>query len=504
MDFNFSPSQSIEYKKILLTKVIAEIQNRLKEYKIKDFKPLPHQKAFIKSNAKTTMLLGGNRSGKTTAGISNLILYVLDLHPVHRLTKNAMVWVVGLDTPNHINPILIPRVMEFIPSFMVDSFDKVERRLTLKNGCTIYFKSCDSGVGKFQSAAVDFLWFDEEPPENIWRESYTRTIDKAAPIYITMTPTNGVSWSYHELYTKHDGKLVNVITAKLTDNTYLPQNEVQAFLDRLDESEKLVRLEGRYVQFGSKRIFSREIVDKLEKTIIQPIGFGEIYNGKLIADTNQNSGLKIYKEPNPEDIYVLGVDTSEGVDDNTAMVLLGYNKDNKTIYTSLTFNKVIQPEQIHQTVLAISRYANNPLVIIERNSTGAAIIDRLKQYGINLYIEEKPTLYGTKIGTKLGWHTDGISKAKMIRDTKELLMNTKIKLFSSDILHEIDDYIEDNKGRAKGATGHDDLLMAFMLALQAMLSSQFSEEVFAYEKVELARAAYADVVRPRYADWVKY
>ena len=57
----------------------------------------------------------------------------------------------------------------------------------------IGFKSYDAGREKFQAATLDFVWLDEEPDEDIYTESLTRTNATNGMVYMTFTPLKGMS-----------------------------------------------------------------------------------------------------------------------------------------------------------------------------------------------------------------------------------------------------------------------------------------------------------------------
>ncbi len=520
---------TVEFKKTKLALILKELQRRKDLYNsiyCKDL--LPHQKEFIYSKQKFTVLLGGNRSGKTFAGLFNVILFCLDLHPVYRLKRSLdgeiTVWVVGLDRVNHLAPTLFPRFQSLLPETEIDAIDTRNLEIKLKNGVHVYFKSCDSGASKFQSAAVDFLWFDEEPPEAIWREAITRTIDKSAPVYVTMTPTNGVSWSYSELYQKaenggiKDGEIVKdvkvlfgdrikVIRARMTDNTFLSKDEVENFLKNLDETEKAVRLNGDYISFGDKKVFDAFTLGKLSKTLHEPIWRGEPYGGKVVE--SQNGGLRVYEEPNEvyAGNYVLSADLSEGVGDESALVVLRFMPFQQEAYVVATYHKKLNPEEIHNAILSLARVYYNPLLIIENNSIGGAVLERLKfVYEGQIYVEERVgKTFSTKgeLTTRLGWHTDVASKVKLIRDFKEIVQKFKFILNDVDIYKQMDFFIEDKKGRMRASTGHDDLIMATMIACQALYSNQFQYNIMVHEKEKQA-GRLTGLSRREVEQWVNY
>ena len=53
---------------------------------------------------------------------------------------------------------------------------------TFGNHSKIWFKSCEAGREKFQGSSLDFVWFDEEPPEDIYNECKMRVLDKNGEI----------------------------------------------------------------------------------------------------------------------------------------------------------------------------------------------------------------------------------------------------------------------------------------------------------------------------------
>jgi len=58
---------------------------------------------------------------------------------------------------------------------------------------TLYLKSYDQGRSKWQANTVDFVWFDEEPPEDVYFEGITRTNATKGSVMVTFTPLKGMS-----------------------------------------------------------------------------------------------------------------------------------------------------------------------------------------------------------------------------------------------------------------------------------------------------------------------
>lgn len=55
------------------------------------------------------------------------------------------------------------------------------------------FKSYDQGRRRFQADTLDFIWFDEEPPDDIYFEGVTRTNTTLGLVTLTFTPLKGMS-----------------------------------------------------------------------------------------------------------------------------------------------------------------------------------------------------------------------------------------------------------------------------------------------------------------------
>ena len=58
---------------------------------------------------------------------------------------------------------------------------------------TAGFKSYDQGREKWQGETLDFVWFDEEPPLDVYLEGLTRTNATGGMVYLTFTPLLGMS-----------------------------------------------------------------------------------------------------------------------------------------------------------------------------------------------------------------------------------------------------------------------------------------------------------------------
>lgn len=76
---------------------------------------------------------------------------------------------------------------------VADALDGATIRHASGGVSTLGFKSYDQGRQKWQSETLDFVWFDEEPPMDIYMEGLTRTNATGGMTFITFTPLLGMS-----------------------------------------------------------------------------------------------------------------------------------------------------------------------------------------------------------------------------------------------------------------------------------------------------------------------
>lgn len=250
------------------------------------YKPHAKQLLFHESMATGKLFLGGNRSGKTSAGVIEDLWWITRRHP-YRLIPDTQIRgrVLGDGFENGtINEVLIPTIKRWIlPSDLIngsweDSWSRQDRALTLTNGSFIEFKSYDQDIQKHAGTSRHFIHFDEEPPQNIYIENLIRTVDTAGSWWMTMTPLNGMNWVYDELYLpakEHKLKDIVVFEVSMLDNPHLSESVVDQIMQNIDAAEKEQRLYGKFSEkgglifpeFGEPHLLSDS-----------PFNYGGIYN----------------------------------------------------------------------------------------------------------------------------------------------------------------------------------------------------------------------------------
>lgn len=210
------------------------------------------QKEASASDKAIRALFWGNRVGKTEWGGQETARYALNQHPKRIIDPPIEIWVccpsfeVQEDTTQK-------KLLAYLPPSSIRSTEKLRgnilRRITLKDGTALVFKSYEQGREKFQGVGKRLIWFDEEPPSDIWEECIVRQeAGVQLDIIMTMTPVNGMTWVYDDIYLKTDNPDIFVSEASWEDNPFLLEAQKEQMLRVLKNDESVeVRKYGRFV-----------------------------------------------------------------------------------------------------------------------------------------------------------------------------------------------------------------------------------------------------------------
>ncbi len=189
-------------------------QNRLLSYA-----PYPKQREFHDAGAeyRERLFLAGNRCGKTQAGAFEVAMHLTGIYPEwwagKVFDKPVRAWAAGVtgeSTRDVVQAKLFgpPERKELygtgaIPKeCIVDvsasrglagAIDMASIRHASGGYSSVAFKSYEKGREKWQGAALEVVWMDEESPINIYTEALTRTNETGGIVSMTCTPLLGMS-----------------------------------------------------------------------------------------------------------------------------------------------------------------------------------------------------------------------------------------------------------------------------------------------------------------------
>ncbi|MBR3790420.1 MAG: terminase family protein, partial [Clostridia bacterium] len=223
------------------------------------------QMAFHRCLKRNRWVFGGNRTGKTECGAVETVWLARGNHPFRKNKKNVSCWVVSLSRQVQ-RDVAQSKILHYVDKRWIKEIVMLEgRKSSAENGIIDYillenvfggvskiaFKSCDQGREKFQGASLDFVWFDEEPPEDIFKECKMRVLDKKGEIFGTMTPLKGLTWVYDMIFlNKNNDPEVWHEFISWQDNPFLDAGEVATLMATLSAEELESRCNGKFLDNG--------------------------------------------------------------------------------------------------------------------------------------------------------------------------------------------------------------------------------------------------------------
>lgn len=270
---------------------------RKAENRLTDYRPYRKQRDFHDAGAvsRERLLMAGNQLGKTLSAGAETAMHLTGRYPDwwsgHVKTKPFHAWAAGVtgestrDNPQRIlyGPIGAPGT-GMIPKDAIKDMsprrglaDAVDTLIVQFGGggdvqageCLLGFKSYDQGREKWQGPTLGLVWFDEEPPEDIYSEGLTRTNVDLCPVYVTFTPLLGMSNVVKRfVLDKPPGTHVTTMTIDDVDH-YTPAQRA-AIVASYPAHERDARSKG-IPQLGSGRVFTlSEDAIKVESFKIPP------------------------------------------------------------------------------------------------------------------------------------------------------------------------------------------------------------------------------------------
>jgi phage terminase large subunit-like protein len=117
----------------------------------------------------------------------------------------------------------------------------------------IGLKSYQRGRESFQGETLDYLWFDEEPPADIFTEGLTRTNVNQGPVWVTFTPLLGMSETVRRFLLEPSPDR-SVTTMTIDDVGHFTAEEKAKIIASYPAHEREARTRG-IPTLGSGRIF---------------------------------------------------------------------------------------------------------------------------------------------------------------------------------------------------------------------------------------------------------
>ena len=208
-----------------LLSLLEEREKRKAENRLRGYRAYQKQIEFHGQGRdyRERLFLCANRFGKSEAGAAETAIHLTGEYPDwwtgKRFDKPVRAWVAGVtgeSTRDVVQAKLLgpPAIQDqwgtgYIPKRAIGkvvnargiphAVDLVSIRHRSGGLSELGFKSYERGREKWQGAALEIVWMDEECPLEIYTEALTRTNETGGIIYVTMTPLMGLT-PFLEMY----------------------------------------------------------------------------------------------------------------------------------------------------------------------------------------------------------------------------------------------------------------------------------------------------------------
>lgn len=268
----------------MLAALQSELTRELSFVRLASYRPYPKQIEFHQSGAplgvRERLLIAGNQLGKTVAAGMEHAMHLTGQYPdgwkgavfdepvvgwaaseTSQSTRDTVQRIL-LGQPGAWGTGAIPRAaIAEIKRAAHGVSDAVETILVRHGGggdvqagtSRVTIKTYDQGRERWQGETLDFVWFDEEPPEDIYFEGLTRTNARSGLVTLTFTPLKGMSNVVRRFLHEQPASAV-VTTMTINDAEHYTPEQRAAIIASYPSHEREARVNG-VPTLGSGRVF---------------------------------------------------------------------------------------------------------------------------------------------------------------------------------------------------------------------------------------------------------
>lgn len=416
-------------EKLELLALLEEKERRWNGRRLLEYKPYAKQQDFHAMGAtmRERLLMAANQVGKTLSAAAEVAIHLSGRYPADwkgRKLEHANHWLAGSEsgelTRRGVQRLLLGRDYKTDPGtgmiMLEDIVDITPARgvpelvdtIKVKNRyggvSTISLKSYDQGRGKWQADTVHGVWFDEEPPEDVYFEGLTRTNTTMGMVITTFTPLKGMS-AVVKRFLMDKVPETGVVTMTIDDAEHYTPDQRARIIASYPAHEKEARANG---------------VPTMGSGLIFPV-------------TDESITVAPFKIPSHWPV-IIGLDF--GFDHPTAATLLAWDRDLDVIYVAgeYRYNKdVANPSMTIVHAAAIKPWgAWIPVAwphdgLQHDKDSGKVLKDQYKAQGLNM-LPDKAT-HPPQKGEEEGTGGNGVEAG--LQDMYERMVTGRLKVFST-------------------------------------------------------------------------
>lgn len=436
------------------------------------YDPIPTVKRWLARSKQTNVLVGANKSTKTTMGVVKAIaVYTGIIPPAMRACWNHAA-LVPAHRPRHVRIIvqdytkhwpetIRPLLMDddewgMLPEIWAKNYNPDQHMFYGPDGSYLSIVAIDPKQGDEDRIAntlrgpiIDHTYIDELQRRAVYTESLTRNAtarDGPATVDLGFCPQEGYDWTYDALYlmgySKDDRELpeaeqnpsVNVLRVSMRDNPSVSDEAIQNYLNVLKPWEIAYRVDGKYSARAGDPYFDMDQLEEWRRAGICSAGVHVelvdkvidieegVFQGRMVPlegriDEYRHNIWQLWEHPKPGEYYIMTIDTAEGhkeSDFQNADIWRcsrdGNIASDYPVQVAQLHKRKLKPGDFIEECCVMATIWGEILIAYEVNNTsGGTVRDRSRNY-CNLYNRADGKREVEKGTEYLGWYTDVASK----------------------------------------------------------------------------------------------
>ena len=255
---------------------LEELARRKRENRLSYYEPYTKQKEFHETGNthRQRLFMAGNQLGKSLCGSMEFGMHLTGNYPAwwngKRYSGPIKAWATGVtsaSTRDNPQRLLMGDTAHGTGSIPKDAIHKVEASRGLAGAVDtalikhisgglskVRFLSYELGREKWQGETLDLIWFDEEPPIDIYTEGLARLSARKGHAFITFTPLQGMS-DVVILFLQDESGGRHTTRMEIDEALHIDEEERKNIIAAYPEHEREARTKG-IPMLGSGRVFN--------------------------------------------------------------------------------------------------------------------------------------------------------------------------------------------------------------------------------------------------------
>jgi hypothetical protein len=409
-----------------------------------------------------SILLFSRQSGKTTCSTIFLLW-----HAIFNDYQSVLIVANKEDTAKEIFS-RMRMAFEGLPNWLKPGVKEYGKEsMELSNGSKIKITTTTSSAGRGSSCNVLFIDEADHIEHNLlnsfWSAVYPIiSSSKKSKIIMASTPrdTSGIFYRLYKKSIDDTNSVWKSMVIKWNDIPGRDEEWVKETKLGMDDPTKFAQeFECEFQQIGDSTI-DAVLMEELKKDLEDPL---YVYDeGKYL----------LWDTPQPDRIYVAGVDVSEGIMKDSSVIQILDITDVRSInQVAIYRSNSISPMEFTPKLDEILQHWGKPLVLIERNNCGAQVVDNLRrEFNYENIVSYGESKVNTVTNKRLGMICHTNTKFEAIQNQRYWInVSRAIRIKDVNTVNELKDFVR-IKGNLWGAKSgsHDDRVMALFWALMIL------------------------------------